>query len=425
MPRNTVRRRRRAQGGCLTFVIAALTVAAVVLIATIAIRSRWGGGPKAPDAPDATPNPGRYVDAGDPDVGDENRLVLKADTYDETRDAPNAAKPTPDATPEPTPEPTYNPAEPYALVRPQPTEAGYLPVFRKANTDRREIAITVDECSGVTITKKFAEAAAGYGAKLTLFPTGENVMRKGMAEVLRPCFFDLGFEIENRCYSSTARLYQLNDPMMASEIWKQAIAVSYVLNVKYQPHFLRLYGGDGENDLRTHTYLKQEGYLGIAGWTFNGGTMDHNRIGNNLAPGNIYFFKTNENDLNKMKQLMQEAKLQGYEMVTLNRLFGYDENAYEQTPNSILSETLPMLKASKIPYYFMKAGDCTWATYVLQARLIELGYLPTGNADGVFGSGTAAALSTFQAKLGLPATGAADPQTQEKLFSVDAPMAEG
>lgn len=420
MPRITNHRRRRAQGGCLSFAIAALTIAALALVAAILINRHVKSAPAA--NLQAAPTDGQYVDANDPDIEDDHRLVLKSDDYDPTIVVTEA--PVADVTPEPTPEPTYNPDDPYALVRPQPTEPGYLPVFTKANTERREIAITLDECSGTTITTSFADAAKQYGAKLTLFPSGENVMKKGMDAVLQRCFFELGFEIENRCYSSAARLYQLNDPMMASEIWKQSIAVSYVLGVKYHPHFLRLYGGDGENDLRTHTYLIQEDYLGIAGWTYNGGTMNSSRIGHNLAPGNIYFFKSNENDLAKMKQLMQEAKLQNYDMVTLNTLFGYGPNAYEQTENSILSETLPLLKTSNIPYYFMKSGDCTWATYLVQARLVQLGYLPEGSADGVFGSGTATALGTFQAKLGLAATGAADPDTQARLFAVDAPPAD-
>ena len=79
---------------------------------------------------------------------------------------------------------------------------------------------------------------------------------------------------------------------------------------------------------------------------------------------------------------------------------------------------------TKVPYYFMKPGDCTWATNLLQRRLTQLGYLPEDTADGVFGSGTAAALSAFQAKLGLVATGAADVETQEKLFAKDAPSVD-
>ena len=40
------------------------------------------------------------------------------------------------------------------------------------------------------------------------------------------------------------------------------------------------------------------------------------------------------------------------------------------------------------------------------------------------GSSTAAALSAFQAKLGMAATGAADVLTQEKLFADDAPTVD-
>ena len=72
----------------------------------------------------------------------------------------------------------------------------------------------------------------------------------------------------------------------------------------------------------------------------------------------------------------------------------------------------------------MKAGDCTWATNLMQRRLTQLGYPPEGSADGVFGSGTAAALSAFQAKLGIAATGAADVETQQRLFADDAPTVD-
>ena len=184
-----------------------------------------------------------------------------------------------------------------------------------------------------------------------------------------------------------------------------------------------MYGRDGENDLRTHTFLKQEGYMGIAGWTYNGSRMEEGRIGNNLAPGNIYYFKSNNDDLERMRVLMEEAKHQGYEMVTLNELFGYEPNLIETGVN-VLTEDMPELQEKNIPYYFMKPGDCTWATNLLQRRLTDLGYLPPDSADGVYGSSTAAALSAFQAKLGMAATGAADVLTQERLFADDAPSVD-
>ena len=56
----------------------------------------------------------------------------------------------------------------------------------------------------------------------------------------------------------------------------------------------------------------------------------------------------------------------------------------------------------------------------LQDRLKELGYLG-GKSDGSYGSGTASAVSDFQAAAGLAATGKADAGTQAALFAGDAP----
>jgi len=422
MSRRSLHRRQRAQGGCLSWAIGLLAVAALALAVALYITSRMPAprqdvvapAPTADaDAPAATTAPGGLG------------MVVTADSFQEEGGAVIPVltpSPTPTLEPTPSPKPTYNPDEPFALVRPQATAPGFLPVFARANTEDKRIAITVDECSGAAIVTEFARTAAKYDAKLTLFPTGENVMRKGMADVLKVCYYTMGYELENRCYSGTARLYTMNDAMMASEIWKQEIALSYVLGVRYHPHFLRLYGGDGENDLRTHTFLYEQGYLGVAHWTFNGGTMAEGKIGTNLAPGNVYYFKTSKEDLRMMDLLMDEAKGQGYEMVTLNELFGYEPNEAEDVDN-ILAETMPEL-VGEVPYYFIKTGDCTWSAYLLQRRLIELGYLAEGSADGVYGSGTAAALSAFQAKLGLAATGAADPITQEKLYANDAPRVD-
>lgn len=51
----------------------------------------------------------------------------------------------------------------------------------------------------------------------------------------------------------------------------------------------------------------------------------------------------------------------------------------------------------------------------MQARLISVGIKVPGGADGVYGAATAAAVRSFQAKYGLPQTGAFDAATSEKL----------
>ena len=82
-------------------------------------------------------------------------------------------------------------------------------------------------------------------------------------------------------------------------------------------------------------------------------------------------------------------------------------------------------------YYDLKLGYRTNSVIALQKRLIELGYLRTfkneagervnATADGMYGSSTSVAVSEFQAKVGIPATGNADVETQQRLFAEDAP----
>ena len=67
-------------------------------------------------------------------------------------------------------------------------------------------------------------------------------------------------------------------------------------------------------------------------------------------------------------------------------------------------------------------GIGEWNVYSLQLKLHELGYIE-GQPDGHFGNGTEAAVKSFQADHGLEATGIADVDTQELLFSID-PEAE-
>lgn len=431
MPKRSVRQRKKHGVGCLTVLIGMLAFIAVFLGIAIVVTTNIDTAAPAGENIEAAPTAGdEYLNPEDPEAQQKYTMKLDAGTFstplpDAVVDTPSPS-PTPAVTLEPlkdtTPEPTYDPENPYALVRPTPKADNLLPVFKKANTEKKQIAITLDECSGATITSRFIEMAVSYGAKLTLFPTGENIMKEGMANVLKTAVFTYGFEVENRCYSERARLYQLNDTMMATEIWKQNIALSYVLGVKYEPHFLRVYGGNGDNDPRTHAYLMQEGYYGFAGWSVSGTDISESNLLNTLEPGQVYYFKTSEADGNKMKLLMQGAKAAGYEMVTLNEIFGYEENKQTDAQGSLLTETLPELTSYSPAYYTMRNGDCTWAVYQVQRRLVELGYLVAGSADGIFGESTNDAICQFQAACKLAATGLCTIETQEYLFADDAPM---
>lgn len=79
-------------------------------------------------------------------------------------------------------------------------------------------------------------------------------------------------------------------------------------------------------------------------------------------------------------------------------------------------------QAEETHYATLSKGSKGEEVRALQQRLKALGYL-SGSADGDFGKGTARAVSAFQERAGLPASGVADDATQRALFADDAPGA--
>ncbi len=85
----------------------------------------------------------------------------------------------------------------------------------------------------------------------------------------------------------------------------------------------------------------------------------------------------------------------------------------------LLLAVLPAAAPAEGETAFLAEGDRGEKVLALQQRLTELGYTQT-ETDGVYGSGTAAAVEAFQGRCGLLRTGTADPVTLEVLFSEDA-----
>lgn len=332
----------------------------------------------------------------------------------------NLPSPTPTTQPTAIPEPTETP-EPTATPAPETHDAVSLPVIRKVETNEKKIAITVDDCYQIDNLKRICTLAYQNGGRLTLFPIGQNVVRKDMDKILQGCVFSLGFEVENHTWSH-ARIFRLPESEMAEEIWKQRRAVCEALGVNYRQRYFRLMGGDGEEDQRTMNYLDQLGYEAIAGWTISGSDASMDQIKAALAPGAIFLFHTTDSDKAKLETFIPYAVQQGYELVTLNELLGKEPNEYSDLSSA--ESEMPAPRTYNATYSEQKKGDYSWDVVRIQTRLAELGYLDSasktatkGNpADGVYGESTAQAIRRFQTDMGLEPTGKADVETQRLLL---------
>ena len=374
------RARRRAQNR-RRLLIGGGALAALLVIALVAILLPKGG---APD---------RSVQA----------VAVAAATEQPSAEPAAVLSDTPVPTPEPTPQPDQANSQ-RALTRPTPTAEGFMPVFSSADTEEKIIAITVDDCFQAENLQQIVDKAIECDAKLTIFPIGKNVIRSRHREILKYAW-ENGMELENHTMNHSG-LYNLQPDKLAEQVYKQQLALSYILGVEYHCHFLRPRGGDARKDQRMQMYAKQMGYYGIAHWSADG-KYDDAKLAKWLKPGAIYLFHTTNTDLEKLLRFIPWVKEQGYQMVTLNEMFGYPDNETSPLTTPIEEHVIPPLEPYEMAYVPLKATTYSWEAYLLQEKLIELGYLD-GEPDGVYGEGCAKAVAKYQKDHGMEVNGVAD-----------------
>ncbi len=293
-------------------------------------------------------------------------------------------------------------------VYPDPQD-GFLPICSGRRTGRKMIALTIDDCNELKNLQEIIRLIEQYNGKATIFPIGENVSY--LASTLKYAH-QRGFEIENHTQSHSG-LFNETDEDLAYQIWQQNYEVSKALGIDYQMHFLRPRGGDNRFDQRTHAYMRQMGYLGMAYWSQIGSNNTADVLMENLRQGDIILFHTTAQDLAVLKELVPRLHAEGWQMVTLNELF--DLPANEQAPFTVQDEPLPLAEYPRIGQTFKK-GDFLYDVLLMQYRLTSLGYL-NDKCDGCFGVNTENAVRTFQRDSGLDITGMCDDATWNALFS--------
>jgi peptidoglycan hydrolase-like protein with peptidoglycan-binding domain len=114
--------------------------------------------------------------------------------------------------------------------------------------------------------------------------------------------------------------------------------------------------------------------------------------------------------------------------IRLFQLKNFDTN--KSWDGIIGNTTYTLLMSDQAKPYFLSRGDGDDRTKVitklvqdvtkLQTRLIELGYLTTGSATGLYGNTTVLAVQTFQEYHGLPMDGIAGQETLKLIYSAEA-----
>lgn len=430
MPSREKRARRRRRGSPVLPVLILLLALTAAVLAVMLVFSDPLGRREDDKLPFTYPENPNFVEQKNVTAAP---LVLGSNA---TPEPVSVSRPEETAAPEATPESVQeaavqeNPAasETNRLV-PAAIEGDYfLPVFDRAlrtPDDEMMIAVTVDDCNDPEAMGQILDVAERYKAKLTLFPTGEALMTEGMTEGFRTCVRSYDYQLENHSYAHKAE-YKLSSSELAIQLWKQSIAASYAVNRDLEQHFYRPYNINSAYDQRTHFYAGKLGYLGIAAYTHSYKDFDTiEALAKTLENGKIYQFDMSDQSLAYFELFVSTASRKGYKLVTMNELFGLNQDVVGREL-TIDRQTLITMEDYVPTYYDLKLNYRTNAVFALQARLMELGYLTSENgedlkADGIYGPSTSIAVSQFQARVGIVATGNADVETQEKLFAEDAP----
>ena len=294
-----------------------------------------------------------------------------------------------------------------AIVRPEVTE-GFLPVYFGCTAGDKVVAFTIDDCNQPKNLSAIISLFQKYGGKATIFPIGQNV--RFLGDILKSAWAD-GFEIENHTWDHSG-LYHEDDEGLAHQIWDQNRAVSEALGVDYQMHFLRPRGGDNRYDQRTHAYLRQMGYYGVAYWSKVGVSQSVDYIAGNIHSGDILLYHTTDADLQSLRALVPALYKKGYTFVTLNDMFGLPAN--ETAPLTDDAGPEPLRPYARFDQT-LHLEDYLHDVYLVQERLSALGFL-SGKYNGYYGQKTANAVRAFQKSRGLTADGVCGKDTWAALF---------
>ena len=309
------------------------------------------------------------------------------------------------------PVPTATPKPDYSTYAPM-AKGNLLPVFWDAETTEKRVAITVDDLNQPDNLKAILDLCEQYNAKVTLFALGQNI--KINSDNIKRAY-NMGIEIENHGFDHSF-VYSLEHDELITQVAGTGRRVNDVLGLNYQMHFMRPPGGNGRNDPRLHAVLAQGNYYGVAYWSLSG-TAGAAHVMENIAPGDVILYHTTDEDVENLRQVIPYLSANGYEMVTMNELFGYPDNEITEYDASYSQLTVPLLYPYTYDGIEFSNGTRMYGVKELQTRLGELGYLTKGKPDGDYGNNTEKAVKQFQKDAGLKQTGVADEATRAAIMN--------
>ena len=200
---------------------------------------------------------------------------------------------------------------------------------KHGSRESKKVAITVDDCYK-TATEWIAadvELCKQYGIHMTFFPIVKTGCLEEKYRDLWQSVLDAGCEIGCHGYQHL-RLGSFDYWTLVKRLGRWQEELDKTLGYHYQTRWLRppygsIDGGKKLNDKQVPSALKRFGFDHYVHWEVSE-TKNMQKALEDIKPGSILLFHSKKKDTHFLEQLIPVLQEQGYEMVTLSELFGFD-----------------------------------------------------------------------------------------------------
>ena len=200
---------------------------------------------------------------------------------------------------------------------------------KHGSRESKKVAITVDDCYK-TATEWIAadvELCKQYGIHMTFFPIVKTGCLEEKYRDLWQSVLDAGCEIGCHGYQHL-RLGSFDYWTLVKRLGRWQEELDKTLGYHHQTRWLRrpygsIDGGKKLNDKQVTSALKRYGFDHYVHWEVSE-TKNMEKALEDIQPGSILLFHSKKKDTRFLEQLIPVLQEQGYEMVTLSELFGFD-----------------------------------------------------------------------------------------------------
>ena len=222
-------------------------------------------------------------------------------------------------------------------------EAAEAPAARDAETEEilkgftlkhgsrqsKKVAITVDDCykTAAEWIRADVELCRQYGIHMTFFPVYKTGSILPEFRDMWQSVLDAGCEIGCHAYQHL-RLGSFDNWTLIKRLGRWQEELDKTLGYHYETRWLRppygsISGGKKMNEKQVTAALKRYGYDHIVHWEVSE-TKNMDKALESIKNGSILLFHSKKKDTHFLEKLIPILQEQGYEMVTLSELFGFD-----------------------------------------------------------------------------------------------------